>query len=309
MPEASTELQTANDFLEFTWRSCRAVNPDFRWTAEDMSTPLVKGATVYATQYTGTFDFMVDMRRQAFRGTLSANQAKGVLNCMMAEVRRERQAAAPRETVDMSALMALFRRAGASLRNPRITLMLEGTGPVTLKLMTRGQYPGTINVVSGSWPNQTWYGRIGLEGDLVRGRAMTEPVLTLIRELSENPVAAAQRYAALTGNCCFCNLPLTDERSTTAGYGPICAGHYGLPWGDRTVETEEPSVADNIRRLRSGRMMRRLTPQVAALPGMTPLGLQADTIVAGHPRLVACRDCPAFSLCEEAGSCEGGVVA
>ena len=31
--------------------------------------------------------------------------------------------------------------------------------------------------------------------------------------------------------CCFCNTTLTDPRSEMAGYGPTCAGRYGLPWG------------------------------------------------------------------------------
>ncbi len=31
--------------------------------------------------------------------------------------------------------------------------------------------------------------------------------------------------------CCFCNKPLTDPRSETAGYGETCASRYGLPWG------------------------------------------------------------------------------
>lgn len=42
----------------------------------------------------------------------------------------------------------------------------------------------------------------------------------------------AKEYGDATHNCCFCGLDLTDERSTSAGYGPICAGKYGLPWGE-----------------------------------------------------------------------------
>jgi len=26
---------------------------------------------------------------------------------------------------------------------------------------------------------------------------------------------------------------LDDERSVSVGYGPVCAGHYGLPWGEK----------------------------------------------------------------------------
>lgn len=49
--------------------------------------------------------------------------------------------------------------------------------------------------------------------------------------LEENPQAFAAENGKESGQCCFCSLPLTDERSVKAGYGPICAGHYGLPWG------------------------------------------------------------------------------
>lgn len=47
--------------------------------------------------------------------------------------------------------------------------------------------------------------------------------------VSVDPRAEAKRYAVLTSRCSFCNLPLTDEGSIEAGYGPVCAEHWGLP--------------------------------------------------------------------------------
>lgn len=48
-----------------------------------------------------------------------------------------------------------------------------------------------------------------------------------------NPVTAA--YAAAYGHqydhCCACGRDLEDDRSTQAGYGPVCAKKYGWPWG------------------------------------------------------------------------------
>jgi len=41
----------------------------------------------------------------------------------------------------------------------------------------------------------------------------------------------AGSFGMKMGNCCFCMRELTDERSTSKGYGPICAQHYNLPWG------------------------------------------------------------------------------
>ena len=49
--------------------------------------------------------------------------------------------------------------------------------------------------------------------------------------LEENPQAFTAENGKESGQCCFCSLPLTDERSVKVGYGKICAGHYGLPWG------------------------------------------------------------------------------
>lgn len=227
----STTLPRATDEdLMNTWAICGEMSNDFKFQPEDIDALLLRGATQYARLYTGTFSFMVDMKIKATRSWLTEGQAKGVLNCMMAEVRRTRQAQTPRETVNFTGLRTLFARAGANLNAPRITLMVEGT-PITVKLLTRGSHIGGINLQSGSYDNGTWYGRVETSGQLTSSRAMTPAVRSLITELSENPVQAAQRYAHLTGNCCFCNRRLDDERSTSAGYGPICADHYGLAWG------------------------------------------------------------------------------
>ena len=41
----------------------------------------------------------------------------------------------------------------------------------------------------------------------------------------------AAAFGHSTGKCVFCRQPLTDDRSTTVGYGPVCADNNGLPWG------------------------------------------------------------------------------
>lgn len=45
----------------------------------------------------------------------------------------------------------------------------------------------------------------------------------------------ALQHADAHSECMFCHLPLTDERSDPlqggAGYGPVCAKKYRLPWG------------------------------------------------------------------------------
>jgi len=42
----------------------------------------------------------------------------------------------------------------------------------------------------------------------------------------------AAKFGRLWGSCVFCSRMLTDERSVAVGYGPVCAEHNGLPWGE-----------------------------------------------------------------------------
>jgi hypothetical protein len=52
----------------------------------------------------------------------------------------------------------------------------------------------------------------------------------------------ATAYGRRMGECCFCGLTLTDGRSIAVGYGPICAGKWGLPWGEERVAAGNASV-------------------------------------------------------------------
>ena len=51
--------------------------------------------------------------------------------------------------------------------------------------------------------------------------------------LLQDPLQAAKSSAALSGICTFCGAELTDDRSKQAGYGPVCAENFNLPWGDK----------------------------------------------------------------------------
>ncbi len=219
--------------LDYARSVCAEMTDDFKFEAEDIDGPLLRGATEYARQYKGNFSFMVDMRQAALRrGWLSEGQAKGVLNCLHADVRRCRRDAAPKAQVDFTGLRALFAKASKNLKAPRIVLHLEGSPePLKVKLMTTGGSPGSITFSTGTFDAGTFFGRVYTDGTIQPSRFMTPQVMELITELSIDPIAAARRHAHLTGNCCFCSRRLDDERSTQAGYGPICAGNYGLPWG------------------------------------------------------------------------------
>lgn len=136
----------------------------------------------------------------------------------------------------MTTIVAAFDKAQQKLKRPAL---LINAGGVTLRLNRAGpksKYQGTINVTSkGSFDERTWYGRVNLDGAFQPSRDCTDAVIDALHAFAKDPVGTARAYGRLTGHCCFCARELNDKRSTTAGYGPICADRWGLPWG----ETEE----------------------------------------------------------------------
>jgi hypothetical protein len=96
--------------------------------------------------------------------------------------------------------------------------------------------PGSINVCSvGSFTDRNWYGRVTREGEFQPSHKFNGETLSAIgaalAAMALDPAKAAAEYGHLTGVCCFCAHPLTDERSTSVGYGPICAGAFWTPLG------------------------------------------------------------------------------
>jgi hypothetical protein len=137
----------------------------------------------------------------------------------------------PLPATALPAILDLFARAATRLRRPAI---MVAAGDTVLRLSVAGpsaRVPGSINVAGeGSFAERKWYGRITPEGFQPSHHA-TPAVTAALASLAADPAAACSAYGHLTGACCFCRLPLTDARSVAVGYGPICAGNFGLPWG------------------------------------------------------------------------------
>jgi hypothetical protein len=140
---------------------------------------------------------------------------------------------------NVAAIVALLDTAKKHLKRPAILVRANDRD---LRLNIAGataKVPGSINVCGTERINDTgmreWFGRVTREGEFQPSRkydAITQTaVANALIALANNPAKAAADYGHLTGSCCFCNKALTDERSTSVGYGPICAQHFGLPWG------------------------------------------------------------------------------
>lgn len=130
-------------------------------------------------------------------------------------------------------VLALFNKAKAHLKYPKIVLATEG-GEVQLSVAgPASKVPGTVNVTDGRpYGMNVWYGRVAPSGEWTQSPKVSEeslkPVRRLLQGLASDPAGTAKKYATLTGRCCFCNAKLTDEHSTAAGFGRTCAKNWGL---------------------------------------------------------------------------------
>jgi len=162
---------------------------------------------------------------------------------------RPQQQAAPLGA-DFQKVIDLFDHAKSALRRPKIRFALPDIGEVRLTVSgSQSRYPGTINVTdNGPFGNNVWYGRVTKEGGFAANPRCSardiELVTRFLRLLGKNPALLAATYGRQTGNCCFCGLELTDPRSVYVGYGPICAEHYSLPWGEQHASVDESDLAE-----------------------------------------------------------------
>jgi len=135
---------------------------------------------------------------------------------------------------DLKGIYGLFENVGDKLKYPKITFETESLGKVRIQRAgERSKYTGTLNITDGGpFGSNKWYGRVNLDGTFTAGRELlTDGMAKFLKDFSKDPVRMAKQYGEESGNCCFCHRKLTDKRSTDAGYGPVCADNYELPWG------------------------------------------------------------------------------
>lgn len=204
--------------------------------------------------------FAADLLRAAQRyGRLTPNQTPWVAKLIerARPVSHDLPGLAPAATVhslgDFQPVIALFGRAAQHLKYPKIRLLC-GSTPIVLSVAgERSKAPGMVNITGeGQYPNRAWYGRIDPangQWDKPRGSYegdFGEQLRATLVQLASDPAGTAAVYGKLTGNCCFCQRELTDARSVTAGYGPVCADHYGLSaqWSNAVcnVSIETPAA-------------------------------------------------------------------
>src|SRR5262245_14469160 len=175
--------------------------------------------------------------------------------------------AAPAQVGDLTKIMALFDKAKAHLKYPAIVLQVAGADAIRVSVAgEKAKIPGSLTVCGaerqGAEDRRPWFGRVTLDGHFqiaqdLAGSPQAYAIRDRLAEFACDPVGVAKQYAkatlkpaigadgkpvlvngkpVLVGNCMFCDLPLSDERSTAAGYGRTCARNWGLPWGAKPAE-------------------------------------------------------------------------
>ena len=130
--------------------------------------------------------------------------------------------------VDLSKINQMFDRAAEQLKRPFVMFLVEGAEFRVSQAPATGRNPGSLYVKAGS----AYAGKIAPDGAFSAAREAPKGIYEALLGFAADPVKAAHAYGMETGSCCFCARELTDARSVTVGYGPICASRWGLPWGE-----------------------------------------------------------------------------
>jgi len=145
-------------------------------------------------------------------------------------------------------ILVMFRLAGAhGLKKPKVRLMSKGGTYVQLNFYPGEKDEKVVDVYIDGWQG---HGHRKFAGWIHKDRLvpyskdrMTEDVRNVIQDLALDPIGTAKAMAGKLGVCMYCGQRLSDDRSKKAGYGPICAGNWGLPWGD-SEKTNHRGVDD-----------------------------------------------------------------
>lgn len=125
-------------------------------------------------------------------------------------------------------ILALFAKASAAgLKEPKLRFQTDCGTRIKMILGV-----DAIRVYAGNFPNRKFQGAIAHAAASFRPAAECKPrVIALIIALEADTTGFSANNGRQIGMCCFCGAALTDDRSLLAGYGPVCAQRWGLPWG------------------------------------------------------------------------------
>jgi hypothetical protein len=154
------------------------------------------------------------------------------------------------EPCNVQPMLDLFGRAKLHLKKPSLKFEINPGAGERLVFYIAGltsKYAGMIMISNGKMfndPENKWFGYItnNVHDAIYFTQQANEWNKQVIKNFVENPLGNAVLNGKEFCNCCFCGIELTSKESLHAGYGPICAENWGLPWGE-TGEVDKMSEA------------------------------------------------------------------
>ncbi len=130
----------------------------------------------------------------------------------------------------------IFDDAALNLKYPKIVIQFADGTDLKLSLAgPKSRYHGAVQLTDGRpFGENQYFGRVE-NGELILtrdGGARAVELESILRSMSTDLGTFAKMHGQKFGNCCFCRKELTAGPSLNAGYGPICADKYSLPWGE-----------------------------------------------------------------------------
>jgi hypothetical protein len=261
----------------------KATDADISAFTDDEKATLtdIVGEWLIDWQQTSDFDYPRQLKQAWERyGGLSDRQLRGGINCVRAEANRAgmKAAQATSDSSTLSNVVALMQHAKANgVGQPKFRLA-TGLGTLKLSMATnRSKTPGAIFVKRDT----EYLGKLSDTGRPDYRLSDDASAMTALLALNADPAGVAAAHGQQVGNCSFCGRELTDGRSIAMGYGPICAGHYGLPWGEH--DATESATEDATSAPCSGQPCTfdeksAMTPKVRASVERTERGFDAATL-------------------------------
>ncbi len=110
-------------------------------------------------------------------------------------------------------------------RDQRYKICLSKSGTILFK--TGMLDPGTRDPVG----REMYMGWLKDGSFQQSSRKLTSTDAEFLVYMKRVPVPFMAQCSKDMDSCCYCGSQLDDSRSKSAGYGPICARRWGLPWG------------------------------------------------------------------------------
>ena len=163
-------------------------------------------------------------------GSISTPQINFVIK--LATEAAEKATEKTADLVNASQILGFFDKASEAIKFPKVTFKVNGQTVKFARSGPNSKVPGTVHVTDGGpFGDNAYYGAVRRDGLFSPSRACTNEIAEAIKTFALDFIGSTAGVGHETGNCCFCSLELTDQRSVSAGYGPTCANNYGLPWG------------------------------------------------------------------------------